>query len=231
MIERDVTRAWKHSRLWMVLGILMLVHSVTGNWTVLPAYRNYLENGSSGGGEGLDYAYLWGATKTISWMLSFHLGAFFLALSALSASGSTIRRFRRWFSAGAIVWIVLWCIPELPGPYTAFFATLGVVIALSITVHFAAMARQARTGPRLPSTGGFEHWRIASYFFLAIATWDICGLGTVGGILHPTETARLANQTLVVAQTTKLMIEMVIGWGLLGLSGVLSMRTAPQPTG
>lgn len=209
------------SRIWMILGIVMLIHSITGNWTVLPAYRNYLENGSSGGGSGVDYAYLWGATKTISWMLSFHLGAFFLALSALFAMGPGIRRFRRWFAALGVIWIILWCIPKLPGPYTAFFATLGIVIALCIALYFITTARLIQSGADAPDT---QQWRIASYFFLAIATWDICGLGTVGGILHPTETTRLANQTLVVAQTTKLMIEMLIGWGLLGVSMLIAAR-------
>jgi hypothetical protein len=217
MSDLQLTR----SRIWMILGIVMLVHSITGNWTVLPAYRNYLENGSSGGGSGRDYAYLWGATKTISWMLSFHLGAFFLALSALFAQGPSIRRFRQWFTGLGAIWIVLWCIPKLPGPYTAFFAGLGILIALSIALYFITTAREAHIERDLPDT---QNWRIASYFFLAIATWDICGLGTVGGILHPTETTRLANQTLVVAQTTKLMIELLIGWGLLGVSGLIRTR-------
>lgn len=204
---------------WLTIGLTLMAYSALGNWLVLPGYRRFLEHGSSGGSEpGADLALIWGASRTILWMLSFHLGAFCLALAALGAAGS--RAFRRWFAVGALAWIGLWTIPELPGPYTAFFAGVGVLILAMIATTFGrgALNAEAFAGAR------GAPWRIASAFFFAIATWDICGLGSVGGILHPDGVARMANQALVVAQTTKLIVELAIAWGLLAIAAIPARR-------
>lgn len=201
---------------WLIAGLVLLAYAVAGNWLVLPGYRRFLAHGSSGGdGTGLDLALIWGASRTILWMLSFHLGAFCIAWAALRASEAS-RAFRRGFGLGAAVWIVLWTIPTLPGPYTAVFAGIGMLILLLIA---AAFGRAALTGEAFANARG-GHWRIASAFFFALATWDICGLGSVGGILHPDSAVRMANQDLIVAQTTKLIVELAIAWGLLALAAL-----------
>ncbi|WP_337187696.1 hypothetical protein [Phenylobacterium sp.] len=197
--------------IWLVVGLLLLAYAVAGNWLVLPGYRRFLAHGSPGdGGSGVDLALIWGAARTILWMLSFHLGAFCVAWAAIGASGAS-RAFRRGFALGAAAWIGLWTIPTLPGPYTAVFASLGVLI---LVLMAAAFARAALTGEPFADARGAP-WRIASAFFFALATWDICGLGSVGGILRPDSAERLANHALVVAQTTKLIVELVIAWALL----------------
>lgn len=199
---------------WLPVGLALLAYAVLGNWLVLPGYRRFVAQGGEAGGAGLDLALVWGASKTILWMLSFHLGAFCLAWAALAAAGEPARAFRRRFAVGALAWIGLWTIPVLPGPYTVFFAGLGVLILLMICIAFG---RAAVTGEAFADARG-SHWRIASAFFFALATWDICGLGSVGGILHPDAAARLASQPLVVAQTTKLIIELGLAWGLLAIA-------------
>ncbi|WP_430424489.1 hypothetical protein [Phenylobacterium sp.] len=198
---------------WLFLGLLLLAYAVAGNWLVLPGYRRFLAH-EDAGGEVAPLALVWGAARTILWMLSFHLGAFCLAWAALRATGEAARTFRRWFALGAAAWIGVWMIPALPGPYAAFFAAIGIVIA---TLICAAFARAALSGEPFADARG-AHWRVASAFFFALATWDICGLGSVGGILRPDSAARLANQDLVVAQTTKLIIELAIAWGLLAVA-------------
>ena len=204
-------------RIWIVVGLALLVYAVLGNYFVLPGYRQFLKYGNPSANEpGIDFALMWGAAKTILWMFSFHIGAFCLAWAALTARGQAVGSFRRWFAVGAIVWLVLWAIPSLPGPYAEFFAGVGIVIVVMIVIVFAgatASALQARSS--LAIHGG--HWQIASYFFFALATWDMCGLGSVGGILHPADEVRAASQSLVVAQTTKLIIEIAIAWGLLAI--------------
>lgn len=205
-------------RVWFAVGLALLAYAVLGNWLVLPGSRRSLEHGSpNAGGAGVDFALIWGLPGRscgCCHSTSAHIGAFLLAFAALAAGGDAIRTFRRWFVAGALLWIALRTIPALPGSYTAFFAAVGILILAMIVAAFArATLNAARDGSHFGAFRG-GHWQIASYFFFALATWDICGLGSVGGILDPDGAVRAASQPLMVAQTTKLIIEPAIAWGL-----------------
>lgn len=208
----------------IVVGIALLAYAVVGNYVALPGYRRFLEGGgSSEDTETLEL--IWGATRTIVWMLSFHVGAGCLAYAALRARGESTRSFRRWFLIGVGAWIVLWGIPNLPGPYTWFFAGVGVVILTMIIAFFLAAGRN----PASASTHAFAgfrgpEWQVVSYLFFAYATWDACGLGSVGGILDPDSSVRESSQDLVVAQTTKLIIEFLIAWALLAVAAFPRVR-------
>ncbi|CAN5487404.1 hypothetical protein BH10PSE5_BH10PSE5_14040 [soil metagenome] len=206
---------------WLIAGLLLLTYAVAGNWLVLPGYRRFLERGSQGGdADGL--AMIWGASKTILWMLSFHLGAFCVAWAGIRASPDASPAFRRGFAIGGPVWIGLWTVPALPGPYAAFFAGSGILILVFMA---AAFGRAALTGGAFADARG-GHWQIAAAFFFALATWDVCGLGSVGAILHPDSAARVANQTLVITQTTKLIVEFAIAWGLIAIAAFPAGRLA-----
>ncbi len=207
-------------RAWFVIGLLLLAYCVLGNYFVLPGYRRFLQHGSSRGAGSADVMLIWGAAKTILWMLSFHLGAFCLATGALAAQGEAARSFRRAFAVAAIAWLAVWTIPTLPGPFTEFFAAVGVVIIAMIAIVFANATAGAG------GATGSGNWLIASCFFFALATWDICGLGSVGGILHPDSAVRAASQKLVVTQTTKLIIEMALAWTLLAIGGLSARSVA-----
>ncbi|WGM39278.1 hypothetical protein [Caulobacter sp. NIBR1757] len=210
----------KSQRIWFLIGLVLMTYCVLGNWLVLPGYRRHLAH--VGGGEAVPaLTLIWGAARTIVWMLSFHLGALCLAWAALVA-GDGPRTFRRWFLAGAVVWIGLWAIPALPGPYRAFFAVTGVLIMGLILIAFG---RAALTGQAFADGRG-PHWRIAAAFFFALATWDICGLGSVGGILDPDGVARAASQTLVVTQTTKLIVELALAWALTAIAALPARKPA-----
>jgi hypothetical protein len=209
----------RRGRIWLAIGVALLIYAVLGNYFVLPGYRRFLEHGSPNPGEqGIDIALIWGAARTILWMLSFHFGVFCLAVGALAAQGNAARTFRRWFVVGALIWIALWAIPKVPGPFTEFFAGIGVVIACMIVIVFAAAGVNALRPRPIVGTIDGGRWLIASVFFFALATWDMCGLGSVGGILHPADGVRAASQSLVVAQTTKLIVEMAFAWALLAVA-------------
>lgn len=216
----------RSGRIWFVLGLVLLSYAVAGNYLVLPGYRRFLEHGSPGaGGRGVDVALILGATRTILWMLAFHIGAFCLAIAALAAKGDAVRRFRRWFTLGAVAWLALWTAPSLPGPYAPFFAVLGVLILVLIVAVFAKATRETAQGFQAMGDG---RWQVASYFFFALATWDMCGLGSVGGILQPDAAVRAASQPLVVAQTTKLILELTLAWGLLAI-GAFARPGSAEP--
>jgi hypothetical protein len=213
---------------WLIVGLALLAYAVIGNWLVLPGYRRFLAHGhhaAAGAGGGPDLALILGASRTILWMLSFHLGAFCVAWAAIRASGEASRGFRRGFVLGAVGWIGLWTIPALPGPYAGVFAGGGVLILLLMA---AAFGRAALTGEAFAGARG-GHWRIASAFFFALATWDVCGLGSVGGILRPDSAERVASQALVVTQTTKLIVELALAWALLAAAALPSARAGNRP--
>lgn len=218
----SVTGKSAAGRVWLVIGVVLMAYCVIGNWLVLPGYRRFLTH--EGGGEPDTVALIWGATRTIVWMLSFHLGALCLTWSALRARGDAVATFRRWFLLGAALWIGVWAVPTLPGPYTAFFAATGVLImAAIVTAFWTARANATRDGAFFAPSR--DHWRIAGYFFFALATWDICGLGSVGGILDADGANRAASQGLVVAQTTKLIVELAIAWILVAVAALPVRRT------
>ncbi|WP_439817339.1 hypothetical protein [Zavarzinia sp. CC-PAN008] len=212
-------------RPWIGAGLVLLAYSLAGNWLVLPGYRRFLEGGGSAGHGASDLALIWGATRTILWMLSFHLGALFLAYGALAAQGPAVRRFRRLFVAGGALWLALWAIPHLPGPYTALFAGVGTVILLLTVAAFLGAASHARRDAGVLAPRG-EPWLIAAMFFFALATWDVCGLGSVGRILRPADELRAASQDLVVTQATKLLVELALAWTLLAVAILRRSRAA-----
>jgi hypothetical protein len=59
---------------------------------------------------------------------------------------------------------------------------------------------------------------LGSMIFFAFATWEICGLGSTGRMLHPEEALAPIPHNLLVTQSSKLMIEFVVAWGLLAAS-------------
>ena len=206
-------------RPWFILGALLLLYAFLGNYLVLPGYRRFLENGSPNAqSAGVDYALIWGATKTILWLLSFHLGTSMIAMVALARRGVS-KRFFVGSGIGIVTWLVIWSLPDLPGPHVLIFAGVGLVILLLIIAVFVQSSK-----PDYTPTARADDWRILGYLFFAFASWDVCGLGSVGGILAPESTQRIANADLVGTQVTKLIFEFAIAWGLVLIS-LRSRRT------
>lgn len=70
------------------------------------------------------------------------------------------------------------------------------------------------------------NWRYGvAIVFFAFATWEVCGLGSTGRILHPEQAAQPVAHNIVVTQSSKLMLEFLLAWGLLLLSGAAARTT------
>ena len=65
---------------------------------------------------------------------------------------------------------------------------------------------------------------LASLAFFAAATWEVCGLGSTGRMLHPDQAARPLAQNILVTQSSKLMFEFLFAWSLLLASAMTSRR-------
>jgi len=123
----------------------------------------------------------------------------------------------------ALVWLTAWSWPSLPAPGAWFYlvfggATLASIIAVLVLPISAASGRLSRT------------FFLCSLAFFACATWEVCGLGSTGRMLHPDQAGRPIAHNILVTQSSKLMFEFLIAWGLLLASGVLSRSMARDGT-
>jgi hypothetical protein len=194
---------------WLILsGVLLLAYALLGNYVALPGYLRFLERGgTSAAGNALDLAVFVGAAKTIAWMYSFQLGVLCLAVAWARARGLRVGA----LVTGVLVWLTLWSWPSLPQPGAWFYVIFGGALLVGIA---AVLLAPKRPGADARSTLLF----LAALVYFAFATWEVCGLGSTGRMLHPEQAAQPIARNLLVTQSSKLMIEFVLAWGLLLLS-------------
>ncbi|MCB1691255.1 MAG: hypothetical protein KDI19_00750 [Pseudomonadales bacterium] len=195
-------------RILVAVAVVAFLYAIAGNYIALPGYLRFLERGgTSAAGNHMDMAVVLGAMRTILWMYAFNLGAmalYFLDLRRLD------RRYLRIGMAIAAIWIAFWSLPSLPRMPAAFYITAGSAVLLAIfAVHVGGGNHRPERARFLFST---------AVLFLAMATWEVCGLGSTGRILHPEQVVLERSQTLLATQTTKLMLAFLIGWGCLAAS-------------
>ncbi|WP_372592552.1 hypothetical protein, partial [Guyparkeria sp.] len=147
-----------------------------------------------------------GAAKTIVWMYSFQLGVLCIATAWAIRRGLRVRG----FVAAVLAWLALWSWPSLPAPGAWFYVVFGSLILVAITWVFLSPKQQGSHRSELTFP--------AALTFFAFATWEVCGLGSTGRMLHPDEAAAPIPHNLLVTQSSKLMIELVLAWWLLLLA-------------
>lgn len=200
---------------WLIAtGILLLCYALLGNYVALPGYLRFLERGgTSPAGNTFDLAVLVGAARTIVWMYSFQLGVLCLGVAWALARGLPVRN----LVIGILAWLTLWSWPSLPPPGAWFYVLFGGALLVGIGAVMLAPKR-------LAGDGRSSLLFLAALMFFAFATWEVCGLGSTGRMLHPEQAAQPIPHNLLVTQSSKLMIEFVAAWALL----LLALRRAPQ---
>ena len=190
------------------LGGLLLTYALVGNYVALPGYLRFLERGgTSEAGNAFDLEVLIGATKTVLWMFSFQLGVLCLA----TAHSLRKNLHTRFIVVGGFVWLALWAWPVLPAPKPWFYMVLGSLLLASIGVGVSK--EQAPSESRLGKS-----LLLGSLIFFAFATWEVCGLGTTGRMLHPEQASQPVAHNILITQSSKLMVEFVVAWVLLATS-------------
>lgn len=192
----------------------MLVYAVLGNYVALPGYIRFLERGGqSEAGHSFDASVLVGAAKTVVWMYSFQLGVLALVIARGIREGLRTTP----IIAVATIWLCAWSWPSLPAPGPWFYVVFGGLVLVGIV---AALSQ-----PPAEATHGVSRTLfLASLAFFAAATWEVCGLGSTGRMLHPDQAARPLAQNLLVTQSSKLMFEFLFAWSLLLASAMTSRR-------
>lgn len=194
---------------WLIaLGILFLLYAILGNYVALPGYIRFLERGGkSASGNTFDLSVLIGAIKTILWMYSFQLGVLSLAL----AHSIKEKLYTKPLIIFGVIWLAFWSIPKIPAPGTWFYILFGSIIIIFIILSFINFNWNCNS--RLN-----DSLLLGAIIFFAFATWEVCGLGSTGRMLHPEQSSKPMAHNMLVTQSTKLMLEFVFAWGLLFLS-------------
>jgi len=201
------------TRALIAVGALLLIYAILGNYVALPGYVRFLERGgASAAGNTFDLDVLIGAARTIVWMFSFQLGVLCLAL----AYALQQRLHTGYLAGGGILWVLLWAWPTLPKPDAWFYLLFGTVLLICIALVLLRAGEGASN--RLSRTAN-----LGAIVFFAFATWEVCGLGSTGRMLHPDEAASPLAHNILVTQSSKLMIEFVLAWSLM-LASLLAGR-------
>ena len=200
----------KKINILIILGTLFLIYAFLGNYVALPGYLRYLERGrTSVSGAQFDINVIIGAIKTILWMFSFQLGIYFTLLGILKLLSVKKSIFLS-SVVGGLIWLMIAGIPKLPGPYRLFFAISGfIVLILIISVLFYWYKNQKIANELFNIS---SYYKLIGYVFFALASWDVCGLGTTGRILHIDAAIKAGTQGLIITQTTKIMFEFLFAW-------------------
>ena len=200
----------KKINILLILGTLFLIYAFLGNYVALPGYLRYLERGrTSVSGAQFDINVIIGAIKTILWMFSFQLGIYFTLLGILKLLSVKKSIFLS-SVVGGLIWLMIAGIPKLPGPYRLFFAIAGfIVLILIISVLFYWYKNQKIANELFNIS---SYYKLIGYVFFALASWDICGLGTTGRILDIDTAIKAGTQGLIITQTTKIMFEFLFAW-------------------
>lgn len=197
-------------KILQIAGILFLIYAYLGNYTTLPGYLRFLERGrTSADGNAVDMDVLIGAIKTIVWLFAFQLGII-LTLLSIFFKNHLNRRALTGIIIGALGWLIIAGIPNIPGPYRLFYAIGGGLVLLLIvcTVYFWSRHRKTLNMREITATD----FQMIGYVFFAFASWDVCGLGTMGRVLHPEQVVESGTGPLLVTQMTKIIFEFLFAW-------------------
>lgn len=194
----------------IVIGVVFFIYAFLGNYVALPGYIRFMERGrTSVGGNSSDTSVLIGAAKTITWMFSFQLGVIFTLLGVTQVRGIS-KSTRWWIVGGSLLWLIIAGVPNIPGPFRWFYALGGatVLILIFLTIlYWSKVQENIVSNNNIPAI-----LRLIGYSFFALASWDVCGLGTTGFMLHPEKAVEYGTEPLLITQTTKIMLEFLFAW-------------------
>ena len=205
----------KLSTILIGTGLLFLLNAIFGRYIVLPGYLAGLEAGGGTLEGASQIASTWKVIRYLLWAYSFKLGMYFIILGAMCRTEMSSAR--KWvIGIGGFLYIAFAYVP-LPGPTPIVFGVTGGLMTLLIIFIFLGWARerdQLQDGQKIASD-----YRMAGYFFFAMATYTLCPLlGVKAFALSPEKMIQYGLQREAASFTFHLLIELVLGWIFTALS-------------
>jgi len=205
----------KLSIIFISLGFLFLLNAIFGRYLVLPGYLASLEQGQSSVESVSQTVSAWKIVRYLLWAYSFKLGIYFIILGAVLRT--EISGTRKWtFVIGGLIYIAFAYIP-LPEPTSIIFGMVGVLMTL---LMIYIILRWARDRKQLPAHQKIaSDYRLAGYFFFAMATYTLCPLmGVKAFALAPEKMIQYGLQSEAASFTFHILIELVLGWIFIAFS-------------
>lgn len=212
------------STIFLTLGFLFILNAILGRYIVLPGYLAGLEYGT-GTLDGASQAVsAWKVIRYLLWAYSFKLGIYFVILGAtfrtkMPASG------KWWIAGGGFAYIAFAYIP-LPVPGSIVFGIAGgIMTALMILIFLRWANNRDHLDEHLKSASDY---RMAGYFFFAMATYTLCPLlGVKAFALSPEKMIQYGLQGEAASFAFHILIELVLGWLFTSLS--FRQEIDPEP--
>ena len=214
-------RSWK---ICIGISVIFLLNAILGRYVVLPGYLASLEAGRGSVEAVSQVVPVWKIIRYLLWAYSFKLGIFFIGLGVLLRSSINVTRYY-FILGGGIIYLVLAYVP-MPGPYSLFFGLGGSIITVLLVLIFMGwVGERERLGD--PEKNSADY-RLIGYFFLAMATYNLCPLmGVKAFALQPEKMIRFGLQSEAASFASRIMIELVLGWFFIFLSQFKRSKAQP----
>jgi len=205
----------KLSAIFISLGFLFLINAILGRYIVLPGYLAGLVSGGGTLEGASQIASPWKIIRYLLWGYSFKFGIYFIILGATFRTGMSATR--KWVIAiGGFNYIGFAYIP-LPTPISLVFGILGgvmTILMIFVFLRWATERGQLQEDQRLSSD-----YRMAGYFFFAMATYTLCPLlGVKAFALYPEKMIQYGLQAEAGSLAYHILIELIVGWIFTALS-------------
>jgi hypothetical protein len=174
-----------------------------------------LEQGQSTLGRAIQTVSAWKVMRYLLWAYSFKFGIYFILLGATLRTNMPATR--KWaIGISGSLYIALAYI-RLPSPDSIVFGLAGVLMILFmifIILRWASERDQLQEHQQTASD-----YRMAGYFFFAMATYTLCPLlGVKTFALAPDKMIEYGLQLEAASFAYHLLIELVLGWFFTSLS-------------
>ena len=193
----------------IAIALLFFVNAIFGRYIVLPGYMESLEAGQASVASASQNVEGWKIARYILWAYSFKLGIFFLVIGA--SLWAAMESVRFWlFAVSGFIYVGFAYIP-LPAPESIVFGIAGSIMTVLMIL---IVLRWARERDQLPDAlRSASDFRMAGYFFFAMATYTLCPLmGVKTFALQPEKMIYYGLQAEAASFTFHLLIELVLGW-------------------
>jgi hypothetical protein len=205
----------KLSIIFSGLGFLFLLNAILGRYLVLPGYLASLEQGQTTLESVSQAVSAWKIIRYLLWAYSFKLGIYFFILGAtLRTNMSSTRKW--WIAIGGFVYIAFAFVP-LPSPDSIIFGIAGGLMTLFMIFIFLRWANER--DQLLEPQRTASDYRMAGYFFFAMATYTLCPfMGVKTFALAPEKMIQYGLQQEAASFAFHILIELVLGWLFTSLS-------------